>query len=220
MRPWASRPSRMRPRGDVLRGADGDGEADALRRRDARCVHADDLAGRVDQRAARVARVQGGVGLDEVVDEVARLRAQRAPQGAHHAGGDRRLKAERAADGHDELADLQGVGVAQPGGTRSGASMRTTATSVQASSPTTWPAAVRPSVSVTSIPASAVHHVAVRHDEAVGCEDESRAAAGRALAGRRRRPGAAASRSVSRRRTSMFTTEGLTRRAAAITARE
>ena len=41
--------------------------------------------------------------------------AQRAAQGADDAGRDRRFKAERAADGHDELADAQRGRIAQLG---------------------------------------------------------------------------------------------------------
>ena len=86
---------------------DRDGEADPLRRLDDRGVDADDPAPAVEQRAAAVARIERGVGLDHVVDEVAGDAPQAAAQGADHPGGHRRVEAERAADGDHELADAQ-----------------------------------------------------------------------------------------------------------------
>ena len=67
-------------------------------------VDADDLAAGVDQRAARVAGVERGVGLDHVVDQAAGARAERAAERADDAGGHRALEAERVADGDRELA--------------------------------------------------------------------------------------------------------------------
>jgi hypothetical protein len=57
-------------RDDLVREVDRDREADAdvaAAAAEDRGVDADDLALRVEQRAARVARIDGGVGLDEVV---------------------------------------------------------------------------------------------------------------------------------------------------------
>ncbi len=56
---------------------DGDGvrgyrEAESLGLADHRRVHADDAAARVDERASRIAGVEGGVGLDDVVDQPCR----------------------------------------------------------------------------------------------------------------------------------------------------
>ena len=82
---------------------------------DDRGVDADDPAAAVDERAAAVAGVQGGVGLDDVVHQVAGDAAQRPAQGADDAGGDGRFEAERAADGDDELADAQLRRVAERG---------------------------------------------------------------------------------------------------------
>ena len=60
---------------------------------------------RVDQRAAGIARIDRGVGLDEVfvVGEADVGAARRADD----AGGDRLAELERAADGQHPLADLQ-----------------------------------------------------------------------------------------------------------------
>ena len=77
--------------GDDLAGGgiDRDGQADA----DAghRGVDADDFTGRDGQGPAGVPRVEGGVGLDDVVDDpdVAAGPGRQGPaQGADHAGGD------------------------------------------------------------------------------------------------------------------------------------
>ena len=56
-------------RHDELGGVARYGKAQALRRQDDGGVDADDFAARVDQRAAAVAGVEGGVGLDHVVDQ-------------------------------------------------------------------------------------------------------------------------------------------------------
>ena len=70
------------------------------------------------QRPARVARVQRRVGLDDVVDQPPRLRAQRAAERADHAGGHRAFEAVRVADGDGELADAQLRRVAERDGGR------------------------------------------------------------------------------------------------------
>ena len=57
--------------GDELRRINPYGEADALRRQDHRRIYADDIPARRDQRTPRVAWVERGVGLDNVVDEPA-----------------------------------------------------------------------------------------------------------------------------------------------------
>ena len=53
-----------------------DRKADALRAHDHRGVDADDLAVRRDQRAAGIAGIERGVGLDDVVDQPSRTRPQ------------------------------------------------------------------------------------------------------------------------------------------------
>jgi hypothetical protein len=74
-----------------------------------RGVHADHLALHVEERAARVAAVDRGVGLDEVV--VGAL--ERAVARRDDARGDREALAERVADRHHPVADAGGVGVAE-----------------------------------------------------------------------------------------------------------
>ena len=82
------------------------------------------LPAAVDERAAGVARVQRGVGLDHVVDHapgVAVADGQRAPERGHDARGHRAGEAVRVADRDHELADAQRRGVAQLGGVERGA---------------------------------------------------------------------------------------------------
>ena len=75
---------------------------------------------RIEQRAAAVARVERGVGLDHVVDQVPGDAAQGAAQSADDAGGHGGIKAEGTADRDDQLADPQAgrfaeLGVGEPG---------------------------------------------------------------------------------------------------------
>src|SRR5271165_351294 len=105
--------------GDVFRGVDGNGEADArggAAGRVNRGVDADDFAMRIDERAAGISAVDGRVGLDGFVDESGLAGLHRAADGAHHPGGQRGLKAEGIADGQNFLSDLQGRGIAESQG--------------------------------------------------------------------------------------------------------
>ena len=72
-------------------------------------IDADDLPLGVEQWAARVARVNRRVGLDEVIV----VAAERAPLGADNPGRDGRGETERAADCDYPVADLRGAGLAQ-----------------------------------------------------------------------------------------------------------
>src|SRR6202007_2978814 len=69
-----------------------------------RGVDANQLAAQVHQCAAGIARVDGGVRLDEIL--VAVGVDARAGQAADDAGGDRVLQAEGVADGEHKVADL------------------------------------------------------------------------------------------------------------------
>src|SRR5919202_764257 len=93
------------------RRVDGDREADAdvavaasagLELR----VDADDAAGRVEQRAAGVAGVDRGVGLDDAVDLEAVRRLDDPLRGRDDARRERALEAERVADRDRRVADL------------------------------------------------------------------------------------------------------------------
>ena len=86
----------------------GDREAQVVGAPHAAGVDADNAAADVDERPARVARVDGGVGLDpEVVGRQVEVALDRGDD----AAGDRALEAVGCPHGHDELADLEGVGV-------------------------------------------------------------------------------------------------------------
>src|SRR5262249_20502411 len=78
--------------------------ASAAARTDDRRVDADELAAQVDERAAGIARIDGRVGLDEVlvVLDVEAGAAERADD----SGGDGLAEAEGIADGDDEIADF------------------------------------------------------------------------------------------------------------------
>ena len=107
-------------RDHVLGRVDGHREADpdaaaraaAVARRDLR-VDADHAPGGVEQRAARVAGVERGVGLDHVVDREAARRGQPPLQRRDDAGRQRALEPERVADRDRRVADLHRGGVAE-----------------------------------------------------------------------------------------------------------
>ncbi len=106
---------------DAGDGVGRHGEADTLRAHGLGVdggVHADDVAGHVDERTTGVAGVDGGVGLDEALelalrDAVGARFIDGAVLGGDDAGGDGLGEAEGAADGEDPVADLCAVGVAE-----------------------------------------------------------------------------------------------------------
>ena len=61
---------------DELCGVDCGGETQALSREDNGGVDANHFTARIDQRAAGVARIERGVGLNHVVDKPTGLRTQ------------------------------------------------------------------------------------------------------------------------------------------------
>jgi hypothetical protein len=102
-------------REDLLGGVDRDREADAdvaaapVAGLDLR-VDPDDPPRRIDERAARVARVDGRVGLDHVGDREVVRRGDLALQRRDHTGGQRAVQAERVADRDHRVADLHVLG--------------------------------------------------------------------------------------------------------------
>ena len=60
----------------------------------------------IDQRTAGIPRIERGIGLDDIVHEPARGRAQGAPQRRDDAGGHGLRIAERIADGDGHLTHL------------------------------------------------------------------------------------------------------------------
>src|SRR5204863_3643452 len=92
--------------GDRVNGVRGDREADtfvaAARALDLR-RYPDHPSEEIEERTARVAVVDGGVGLDGVVDREVVRRCDIAVERAHDPGGDRVLETERAADRDDAV---------------------------------------------------------------------------------------------------------------------
>ena len=71
-------------------------------------VDADEAAAAVEQRAAGVAGVDGGVGLDRCFDRASRRRSGSCGRARRDdAGGERLVEAEGVADGEDFLPDLE-----------------------------------------------------------------------------------------------------------------
>ncbi len=66
-----------------------------------------------EQRPAGVAGIERGIGLDDVVDQATGTRAQRTTERADDAGGDRLLKTHRTADGDRDLAGRHPVRISQ-----------------------------------------------------------------------------------------------------------
>ena len=99
---------------DALDHVDRNGEADphaAARARIDHRIDADELAVEIDQRAAGIAGIDRGVGLDEeaVVADADLGARERRNDALRHRLAD----AERIADGDDEIADLERVGIAK-----------------------------------------------------------------------------------------------------------
>ena len=105
---------------DRLGGIDGNGEADAGVLLGAvlgnHRVDADDFALGVEQRAAGVAGVDGGIGLDGVFDGHAAFGAAHGTDGADDAGGHGAAETEGIADGVDLLTDLEIARAGEDGG--------------------------------------------------------------------------------------------------------
>ena len=141
-------------------------------------VDADDLAAQVEQRPARVAGVDGGVGLEEVevparvepgTSSRVRPLALRMP-GAHGV-----REAERVADGDDPVAHLDRVRVAERRAGRARARRsggRRCRCAGRARRP--WPGTRGRSRACTRDLVGALDDVVVREDDAVTCRRRSR----------------------------------------------
>src|SRR4030042_6932711 len=89
--------------GNKLGGINPNGETDPLGCKDHRCIHSYDISLRRDQRTARISRVQGSVGLDDVVDQSAGHRPERAPKRTDHPRSDGILETVSASNGDHQL---------------------------------------------------------------------------------------------------------------------
>ena len=94
-------------------GLSGDGEADAAGVGQHGGIDPDHSALDVEERAAGVAGVDGGVGLDDVADGEAVGRLDAALQRRDDAGGERAVEPERVADRDRGIADLDVLGRAE-----------------------------------------------------------------------------------------------------------
>ena len=137
---------------------------------------------RIDQRAAGISGVQSGVGLNHILDQAPRVRAQRSPQRADHARRHGGLKPVRIADRNRHLARPQLLRISQWNGLQSGnidsndgkIGGRIIADGVSRSAP---------SVRQRHFdPRRVVHDVAIGENQSIGREDEA-GAASTALAG-------------------------------------
>src|SRR5215469_16523552 len=72
-----------------------------------RGIDPDDFTVRIDERPPRISAVDGGVRLNRGINESSLTGLHRPAEGADHAGGKSRLKAERIADGQNLLSHLQ-----------------------------------------------------------------------------------------------------------------
>ncbi len=101
--------------GNPFRVIDRDGKSDSLVAAVARCDRGADRnrsSLQIDQRASRIAWIDGRIGLDQsaAIDPF-----QRPILGTDDAGADGRFQPKRAADGKHPVADFDRIGVSQFG---------------------------------------------------------------------------------------------------------
>ena len=138
---------------------------------------------RVDQRPARVAGVDGRVGLDQVLPQ-AGFGLDAAVLGRDDAEGHARLhaEAERVADGHDGVAHLERVGRPEPGRHQVVAVLHADHRHVLVGKGPDQLGLRGRAVDEHDVEVGgAGDHVVVRDDQAVGAEDEPGSRGGRAL---------------------------------------
>ena len=169
------------PRRDEPRRVARDREAQALRRQNHRGVDADHFAARRDERTAGVAGVERRVGLDDVVHQPARSRAQRAAERADDAGRHRVMEAVRVADRDRDLPHPHRARIAErrPRQRRAGERIDADRPRGRCRRPGRRhpPRIERPSGSDDGHAAGAFDDVAVGEDEAVRREEDAGAAA-------------------------------------------
>ena len=96
-----------------FRGVDRHGEAEILGVGNDGGVDAHDGAAGIDQGAAGVAGVEGGIGLDDIVDEPAGLGAESSADRGDDACGYGCLESQRVADGDYQLTGFKRCRVAE-----------------------------------------------------------------------------------------------------------
>ena len=100
-------PLLYQPAGNKFGGVARDRETDSLRGPNHRGIDSDHFTRGIRQRPAGVSRIQGSIGLNDIVDQSARLRVHGAAQCANHSRGHARLKTERVTNGDCDLTDAQ-----------------------------------------------------------------------------------------------------------------
>ena len=178
-------------RHDIACRIDRHRERDALSAENDRGVDADDLRAARDERTAGVARIERGVGLDQVLHQAHGARAQRSAERADDAGRHRVLEAKRIADRDDQLTRPQRRRIAERRRDQVGRrdaqngeiSVRIVTDEVRHEIPAVWQRHADACRTACSAEATWSRRrgddVAVGEDEAVGREDESRSRAAR-----------------------------------------
>jgi hypothetical protein len=100
------------PPGDVFGRIDRYGKAYSLGRENDGCIHSDDFTLGCHQWSAGIAGIQGGIGLNHIVDQVAGLRSKGSAQCADNACRHGGLEAIGIPDGDNELSDPQRLRIA------------------------------------------------------------------------------------------------------------
>src|SRR5436190_13216282 len=91
------------PRCYKLRRVTGNGKANALGRKDDRCINSDNFTARVHKRPTRISWIQSSISLNHVINQPAGLRPHRTAKRADHSRSYRLVKPKRAADGYGNL---------------------------------------------------------------------------------------------------------------------
>src|SRR5262249_40492380 len=89
---------------DKLLRVDCGREKKTLRRQDHCGVYSDDFPAGGYQRPTGITWIKRRIGLDDIIDQPARLRSQRAAESADHSGGYGALKAVGITDGYHQLS--------------------------------------------------------------------------------------------------------------------
>src|SRR5437764_796736 len=162
--------------GNELRGVDAYRKTDPLSRQNGRGIDADYSPSGIHQRPTRIAGIQRSISLNDVIDQAPGIRAQGSPERAHYTRGNGGLKTIGCANGDGDLADAQFLRVAEL--------RRNQARLIDPNDGeiTGGILADQGRGHVTAVGQSCrnasgfMHDVTVGEDEAVGREDESRAA--------------------------------------------
>src|SRR5208283_13801 len=101
-------------------GVDSDCETDSLCRQNRRRVDSDDVATRVDERTAGISRIQGGIGLNDILNQPAGVGPERSAESADHSRGYGRLKSVWIANRNRDLARPQMLRISEGHGLQSG----------------------------------------------------------------------------------------------------